>query len=230
MKYDWCATGTGEAQRNPREAYATMSRDDSRNRPADDPVDLRMGRERALAVGQGTRPLVAHDRRHHQLLDCELSHGNWSSFGIPPILDKQRPLRAQSGPDGWNDPDMMEVGNLDTLAENRSHFAMWAMLSAPLIMGTGRARHDAEIHAIRPHPRLIAIDRDPLGIAGFRWIGAPGLEVWAKPLADGAWAIALLNRGDSSFACTDRMVALRAEGRSQRTSCRLRARDIRHRG
>ena len=62
--------------------------------------------------------------------DCTVSHGSWSSSGVLPILDQQAKLRRYGGPDGWNDPDMMEVGNLPKLAENRSHFAMWAMLAA----------------------------------------------------------------------------------------------------
>ena len=36
----------------------------------------------------------------------------------------------------YNDPDMLEVGN-GTLSEeeNKSHFTLWCMLSAPLILG-----------------------------------------------------------------------------------------------
>lgn len=38
---------------------------------------------------------------------------------------------------GHPDPDMLEVGNGDmTLAENRAHFALWAAMKGPLIIGT----------------------------------------------------------------------------------------------
>ena len=38
---------------------------------------------------------------------------------------------------GHNDPDMLEVGNGDlTVAETRSHFAFWAAIKSPLIIGT----------------------------------------------------------------------------------------------
>ena len=38
---------------------------------------------------------------------------------------------------GHNDYDMLEVGNGDlTIEENRSHFAIWAALKSPLIIGT----------------------------------------------------------------------------------------------
>lgn len=38
---------------------------------------------------------------------------------------------------GHPDPDMLEVGNGDlTLEENRAHFALWAAMKSPLIIGT----------------------------------------------------------------------------------------------
>jgi alpha-galactosidase len=38
---------------------------------------------------------------------------------------------------GHNDPDMLEVGNGDlTIEENRAHFALWAIMKSPLIIGT----------------------------------------------------------------------------------------------
>jgi alpha-galactosidase len=91
---------------------------------------------------------------------------------------------------------MMEVGNLPTLAENRSHFALWAMLAAPLIAGTDIIAMKPEIAAILTNPRLVAIDQDPLGLQGFAWVRTPELEVWARPLAGEKWAIAVLNRSD----------------------------------
>jgi alpha-galactosidase len=92
---------------------------------------------------------------------------------------------------------MMEVGNLATDKENRSHFAMWAMLSAPLIMGTDVPGMREEVRKILTNPRIVAIDQDPLGIPAFRWRGTPETELWAKPLANGEWAIAALNRSNA---------------------------------
>lgn len=38
---------------------------------------------------------------------------------------------------GHNDPDMLEVGNGNlTIEENRAHFALWAIMKSPLIIGT----------------------------------------------------------------------------------------------
>ena len=42
----------------------------------------------------------------------------------------------RSGPGGWNDPDMLEIGNGGlTHEEEKTHFALWAMAKAPLIIG-----------------------------------------------------------------------------------------------
>lgn len=194
VKYDWCATGTGSAQRNPREAYATMAR-----------AIAASGRPMVLAIcewgenqpwqwGRGIGQLWRTTGDITNCWDCEVGHGSWSSLGVLPILDKQRPLRGFAGPGGWNDADMLEVGNLPTLAENRSHFAMWAMLAAPLIIGTDVPGMKPEIRAILANPRLVAIDQDALGVAAFRWIGTRETEIWARPLSGGRWAVAALNR------------------------------------
>ena len=42
----------------------------------------------------------------------------------------------RSGPGGWNDPDMLEIGNGGlTHEEEKTHFALWAIAKAPLIIG-----------------------------------------------------------------------------------------------
>jgi hypothetical protein len=51
--------------------------------------------------------------------DCVIGHGSWNSYGILQILDKQEGLRKYAGPGQWNDPDMMEVGNLASTSEDR---------------------------------------------------------------------------------------------------------------
>ena len=51
-------------------------------------------------------------------------------------LDQQVSLARFAGPGRWNDPDMLEVGNgLMTPDEYQSHFALWAALKAPLLIG-----------------------------------------------------------------------------------------------
>ena len=121
-------------------------------------------------------------------------HNGWNSLGILRILDLQKGIRKYSGPDHWNDPDMLEVGNGMTFNEDRSHFSMWCMLAAPLIAGNDLFNMSKETKGILTNKEAISVDQDTLGIEGFAYSSNDGLEIWAKPLADNDWAICFLNR------------------------------------
>jgi len=112
------------------------------------------------------------------------------------IVDLQVGLESFAGPGHWNDPDMLEVGNGGmTNTEYRSHFSLWAMLAAPLMAGNDLGKMSPEIKEILTNKEVIAIDQDPLGMAGRRVIKDGDLEVWSRPLKDGSRAVILFNRG-----------------------------------
>ena len=92
---------------------------------------------------------------------------------------------------------MLEVGLLPSAGENRAHFSLWAMLAAPLIFGADVPSMPAAVRNILANRDVIAVDQDPLGIHGFAFYKARGVEYWAKPLVNGDWAIAFLNRSDT---------------------------------
>ena len=59
---------------------------------------------------------------------------DWASVEYN-FLESQKHFEV-AGPGGWNDPDMLEVGNGGmTVEEEKTHFAMWALAKAPLIIG-----------------------------------------------------------------------------------------------
>jgi alpha-galactosidase len=104
---------------------------------------------------------------------------------------------GSSVPGGVNDPDMLEVGNgAMTDAEYRTHMALWAVSSAPLIAGNDVRSMSAATKAILTHEEVIAIDQDPLVFQGIKVSdNGAGLQVWYKPIAGaGARAVALTNR------------------------------------
>jgi alpha-galactosidase len=114
------------------------------------------------------------------------------------ILSQQEGLEKYAGPGHWNDPDMLEVGNGKlTLAENRSHFSMWAMLAAPLLAGNDLPHMKPEIKAILTNSDVIAIDQDALGKQGSRTYSDGEVDVWTRHLSGGAMAIAILNAADN---------------------------------
>jgi alpha-galactosidase len=119
---------------------------------------------------------------------------NWNSMYT--ILSQQAGLEKYAGPGHWNDPDMLEVGNGHlSLAENRTHFTMWAMLSAPLLAGNDLPNMKPEIHDILTNKDVIAIDQDTLGRQASRIYSDGEVDVWLKHLAGGAGAIAIVNAG-----------------------------------
>lgn len=121
----------------------------------------------------------------------------WSS--VLWILDQQNGLQAFAGPGGWNDPDMLEVGNGGMSArEYRAHFSLWALLNAPLIAGNDIRSMNDTTAAILMNKEVIAVDQDWGGSQGYRLTGDGSGEVWAKPMRDGSVAVVLLNRGESS--------------------------------
>jgi alpha-galactosidase len=112
------------------------------------------------------------------------------------ILDQQVGLEGYAGPDGWNDPDMLEVGNgRMTHNEYVAHFSLWAILNAPLIAGNDIRSMGDSTRAILMNREVIAVDQDWGGRQGYRLRDDGAHEVWAKPMSDGGWAVVLLNRG-----------------------------------
>jgi alpha-galactosidase len=122
------------------------------------------------------------------------------SMGWKFILDSQIGLEKYAGPDHWNDPDMLEVGNPGlSFAESRAHFSLWCILAAPLMAGNDVRKMSDEVKAILTNEEVIAIDQDPLGKQGYRFMTQPGKEIWVKELLDGDWAVCFFNNSDNSI-------------------------------
>ena len=124
---------------------------------------------------------------------------------------RQTGLEAYAGPGRWNDPDMLVVGMHNkgnvaaggcTDAEYRSHFGLWCLLAAPLMIGCDVCEMTDLARELLLNRELIAVNQDPLGAQGFR-VGQMDyahetMEVWAKPLADSSIAVGLFNLGEKS--------------------------------
>jgi alpha-galactosidase len=120
---------------------------------------------------------------------------NWGS--LKSIISQNLPLDQYAHPGAWNDPDMLEVGNGGmTDTEYRTHFAMWAEMAAPLLIGTDLRKASAETLNILTNERIIAVDQDPLGVQGAVIAEQNGASILSKPLANGDRAIALYNPTD----------------------------------
>ena len=104
-------------------------------------------------------------------------------------------LYKYSGVGGWNDPDMLEVGNGKlTYDQNKSHFSAWCMLCAPLILGNDLRAVKQDVIDIVTNKNLIAINQDPLGKQAKVIKRVNGVDILAKPLSNDKTAICLFNK------------------------------------
>jgi alpha-galactosidase len=110
------------------------------------------------------------------------------------IMKKNLALAPYAGPGGWNDPDLLEVGNGGmTDTEYRTHFSMWAIMAAPLMISTDLRKAAPETFDILSRREVIAVDQDRLGKQGSVVASQDGRWVVAKEMADGSRAVALFN-------------------------------------
>jgi alpha-galactosidase len=114
--------------------------------------------------------------------------------------DAVHPRAAHPG--HWNDPDYLGPGLGMTASEAQAQFSMWAMVAAPLILGSDPRALSAREIGMLENRQVISIDQDPLGIQGTVIHQDGNGQVWSKPLAGGDVAVALLNRGSQALRIT----------------------------
>jgi alpha-galactosidase len=118
---------------------------------------------------------------------------------------------AATGPGHFNDPDYLVPmrpqpggGTEMTFDESKTQLGMWAMMAAPLIIGSDPRTLPAEMIGALTNPEIIAVDQDPLVRQGVKVADpSPTTQVWSKTLSgSGERAVALLNRGDTAAPIT----------------------------
>jgi alpha-galactosidase len=134
--------------------------------------------------------------------------GNNNLTGIMEIYDQQKGLEKYAGPGGWNDPDLLMVGLYGkggsssvngrfkgcSPIEYKTHFALWCMLAAPLILNADLQRIDKETLELLTNKRLIAINQDPLGKQASVIYDHDSLQVLVKTLVNGQLAVCVFNK------------------------------------
>lgn len=120
--------------------------------------------------------------------------------------------RAFAGPGGWNDPDMLEVGVKSgdqwglTIDEEQTHFALWAIAKAPLIIGADLRSIRRESLDILKNEDLIAVSQDPESWQAtcFGPSGCDGdVQAYYTAMSDGSRVVVVTNWGSSSTPSTD---------------------------
>ncbi|KYO38148.1 alpha-galactosidase A [Alligator mississippiensis] len=100
-----------------------------------------------------------------------------------------------AGPGGWNDPDMLVIGNFGLSWDQQvTQMALWAIMAAPLFMSNDLRQISPQAKRLLQNKEVIAINQDPLGKQGYRITKDNNFELWERPLTGRAYAVAVVNR------------------------------------
>ena len=156
--------------------------------------------------------------------DGDAGYGAWADPGTPSVTSQYNKaviMDEFAGLDkGWNDPDMLMLGMKGlTPTMNKTHFTMWCMMNAPLMLGMDLRRvcqeGDGEgkmLYDIITNKKLIDLNQDRLGIQAKRiFTTAPcqspdkeyiqdneRVDILKKPLADGSFALSIINLSEKN--------------------------------
>lgn len=103
-------------------------------------------------------------------------------------------LAANAAGNGfWNDPDMLATGEQGLNSEEqKSHFALWCIMSSPLILGNDPGNMTDEEKSIVLNRQAIEINQDPTE-QGKRLKKDGDIEIWQKQMKNGQNALLILN-------------------------------------
>ncbi|KAH9290096.1 hypothetical protein KI387_034213, partial [Taxus chinensis] len=120
------------------------------------------------------------------------------------VADQNDHFAPYAGPArGWNDPDVLLVGNgLMTTEEYRSQFSIWALMKAPLLITSDIRNASKETLEILGNNEVIDVNQDSLGVQGKKVSKQGDLEVWAGPLSNKRVTVVLWNRSNSTASIT----------------------------
>lgn len=129
----------------------------------------------------------------------------WAS--IVGIYEINVRLWKHAHPGAWNDPDMLEVGNGNlTYDENVSHFSLWCMMAAPLMLGNdlrdfivdGKVDTENKYLKLLTNKKMIGIDQDKLGKQCQRVYTNGLVDILAKPLEGHKLAVCFFNKSSET--------------------------------
>jgi alpha-galactosidase len=210
VKVDFC--GAGQEGLAPRPLYDQFARA-LRNNSSGRPMLLNVCNFWVPGQINGTQPSLANSSYANALWAPAIAQ-TWrtdTDIGATGSIQFQNVLRnlehdaahpTSAGPGHWNDPDYLGPQLGMTSAEARAQMTMWAIVAAPLIIGSDPRKLSRATVTMLRNPQVIAIDQDPRGIQGTAVYRNASQQVWVKPLVGGNRAVALLNTGPTATRIT----------------------------
>ena len=119
------------------------------------------------------------------------------NLSVMGISEENNKLARYAADGYWNDPDMLVTGEQGlSLDEQKVHFALWCIMSSPLILGNDPRHMTRDEKDIILNKDAILINQDTTEQG--KQIKVEGdCEIWSKKLKNGNIAVLLLNRNKS---------------------------------
>ncbi|TYA71718.1 glycoside hydrolase family 27 protein [Seonamhaeicola marinus] len=118
-------------------------------------------------------------------------------LSVMEIAEENNKVAKFAGNGYWNDPDMLITG-IQGLSrkEQTSHFGLWCIMSAPLMLGNNLGHMDKFEKNLILNKEMIAVNQDPTE-QGKIIKREDKTQVWAKKLKNGDVALLFLNLDDT---------------------------------
>lgn len=101
------------------------------------------------------------------------------------IAEINNKYSSYAGNGYWNDPDILVVGSQGlTINEQKIHFALWCIMSAPLMLGNDVRNMNVQEKDILLNKDCIEIDQDPTE-QGVKVLDKDSIQIWHKKLKKG---------------------------------------------
>ena len=115
-------------------------------------------------------------------------------YSVMEIAEINNKSAAFAGNGYWNDPDMLATGDQGlSVDEQKSHFALWCIMSSPLILGNDPRNMTKDEKEIIMNKLAISINQDPTE-QGKRIKKDGDVEIWLKQLKNKEKAVLVINR------------------------------------
>jgi alpha-galactosidase len=216
VKVDFC--GAGQAGLAPRPLYHQFARALANN-SSHRPMLLNICNFWVPGQIDGHRPSLADSAYSNALWAAKIAQ-SWrtdTDIGFTRDVVFQNVLRnldhdashpKAAGTGHWNDPDYLTPQLGMTAAEAQAQMTMWAIVAAPLMLGSDPRKLSPVSIRMLTNSDVIAVDQDRLGTQGTAVVQQRSGQIWVKPLDGGASAVAILNRGPSAVRITTSFHAL----------------------
>ena len=125
----------------------------------------------------------------------------WNSIMANFLSSQKHIHRSRHG--AWADPDMLEVGNGNlSIAEEMTHFSLWALVKAPLLLGMDVTSMSPETRNIISNKKLIRVNQDPGARPATCFVGcndSASWSVYATRVTGGDTVAILVNWDDTEL-------------------------------